>query len=242
MLTSDCYLREVSLKRELLNSYNDYSFSLPAVQLLNHLEFHPAVTFIIGENGTGKSTLLEALAAAVGFNPEGGSKNFNFSTRETHSKLHDYIKIVRGFKHMKDGYFLRAESFYNVATSIDELEITDYYGDISLHEQSHGEGFMTLFIQRFGGKGLYILDEPEAALSPSRQMALVARIHELVKQESQFVISTHSPIIMAYPHAKIYQLSEEGYSEVHYKETEHYRVTRNFLKDTERFLKYLLEE
>jgi predicted ATPase len=211
-------------------------FCLPAIHNLFDLKFHPKVTFIVGENGTGKSTILEAIATAYGFNPEGGTKNFNFSSMDTHSNLHDYIKLIKGFSMPKDGFFLRAESFYNVATNIDELDqggtgprIIDSYGGHSLHNQSHGESFLALFLNKFSGKGIYILDEPEAALSPTRQMTIISRIHELVLQGSQFIIATHSPIIMAYPNAIIYQI-KDGFHEVKYEETEHCQITRDFFK------------
>lgn len=205
------------LKRDKVPSFAEFPFSIPVVRNFEKLEFHPAVTFLIGENGAGKSTLLEAIAIAWGFNPEGGSKNFNFATRETHSQLSEYLRLGKGIKRPKDGYFLRAESFYNVASQIDSLDespggppIKSFYGGKSLHNQSHGESFFTLLTERFGGKGLYILDEPEAALSPTRQMAMLTRMHDLVLDKSQFIIATHSPIIMAYPNAQIFSVSQKG--------------------------------
>jgi predicted ATPase len=208
------------------------------------------VTFIVGENGSGKSTLLEAIAVAVGFNAEGGTKNFHFSTRDSHSPLHNYLRIVRSHVRPRDGFFLRAESFFNVATNIEQLDsepsfgppVIDSYGGKSLHEQSHGESFLSLLIDRFGGNGLYILDEPEAALSPTRQLAVLSRMHQLVKESSQFIIATHSPILMAYPDALIYHLDSSGFSPVSYKDTEHYEVTKAFLDNPERMLRELLAE
>ncbi len=243
--TFEQYLR--SIKIEKLNK-EGYPFSLKAVKMLSELDFHPNVTFIIGENGSGKSTLLEAIAVAYGFNPEGGTKNFNFATNNTHSQLSEYLQLSKGIKKAKDGFFLRAESFYNVASNIDEMDkegfgppIIDAYGGVSLHKQSHGESFMSLVMNKFRGNGLYILDEPEAALSPTRQMALVSRIHQLVKLDSQFIIATHSPIVMAYPNAQIYNI-ENGYMPIDYKETEHYRVVKNFVNNTEGMLSILLDE
>ncbi len=243
------YLRGIGLKREEINSFNQYPFSLPAVKQLTNLELHPRVTFIVGENGTGKSTILEAIATACGFNPEGGTINFNFQSRPSHSDLHNYIKVVRGIKRPQDGFFLRAESFYNVATNIEELDsegieprVIDSYGGRSLHQQSHGESFFAVFINRFGGRGLYILDEPEAALSPTRQMSMLTRLNQLVKKDSQFIIATHSPIIMAYPNAIIYELSTEGFREVKYKETEHYIVMQSFINNPDKMLNILMEE
>jgi predicted ATPase len=202
------------------------------------------VTFLIGENGTGKSTLLEAVAIAAGFNAEGGSRNFRFATRDTHSSLSDYIRLVRGIHRPKDGFFLRAETFYNAATYL-ETEVPDAllaYGDRSLHQRSHGEAFMALLTERFRGKGLYILDEPEAALSPTRQMALLSLLHALVKKDSQFLIATHSPIIMAYPGSRIYVLSADGIRETPYDQTEHYVVARDFFARTGAIVQELLSE
>lgn len=233
------YLRMIKLRREIINSFSEYPFSLEAVRNLFTLDFHPKVTFIVGENGTGKSTILEAIATAYGFNPEGGTKNFNFSTRETHSELYKYLKLIKGVKVPEDGFFLRAESFYNVATKIDELEVVRSYGGVSLHDQSHGESFISLFINKFRGHSLYILDEPEAALSPTRQMTMLARMHELVEQGSQFIIATHSPIIMSYPHAIIYEL-KDGFREVIYKDTEHFQVMKQFVNNTEKMLNILM--
>ncbi len=241
------YIRAMELQRDKISSFSQYPFCLPAIHNLFDLKFHPNVTFIVGENGTGKSTVLEAVAAAYGFNPEGGTKNFNFSSRDTHSNLHNYIRLIKGVNMPKDGFFLRAESFYNVATNIDELDeggigpkIIDSYGGHSLHDQSHGESFLTLFLNRFRDQGIYILDEPEAALSPIRQMTIISRMHELVLQGSQFIIATHSPIIMAYPNAIIYEI-KEGFHEVRYEETEHYQVMKDFLNHTQKILDVLMK-
>jgi len=240
------YIRSVELRKDKISSFSKYPFCLPAIQNLNELKFHPNVTFIVGENGTGKSTILEAIAVAYGFNPEGGTKNFNFSSMNTHSELYNYIKLIKGVKRPRDGFFLRAESLYNVASNIDELDkegiepkIIKSYGGRSLHEQSHGESFLAIFLNRFMGKGIYILDEPEAALSPSRQMTLITRMHELVGQESQFIIATHSPIIMAYPHSVIYEIKED-FKVVKYEETEHYQIMRAFVNNTQKMLDVLM--
>jgi predicted ATPase len=240
------YIRSVKLNRDKVASFREYPFCLPAINDLTDLKLHPRVTFIVGENGTGKSTILEAIAVAFGFNPEGGTKNFNFSSNDTHSQLYDYIKLIKGAKTPKDGFFLRAESFYNVATNIDELERDDpgllsSYGGCSLHKQSHGESFFAVFMNRFKGNGLYILDEPEAALSPSRQMSMISRINELVSKGSQFIIATHSPIIMAYPDSVIYEI-KNGFKEVKYEETEHYQVMKTFLNNTQKMLNVLMEK
>lgn len=241
------YLLKIELLRDKVPSFKEYPFSLPVLRNFETLEFHPKVTFIIGENGTGKSTLLEAIAVALGFNPEGGTRNFKFTTRASHSKLHNHIRLSRSHRRPKDGFFLRAESFYNLASEIDRLDeepggppIINSYGGTSLHAQSHGESFLSLMIHRFGGKGIYILDEPEAALSPTRQMAMLSRMHELVRSESQFIIATHSPILLSYPNAKITHLDEHGLQEVHYTETEHYLITKQFLNNHEGMLSKLL--
>ena len=246
----DHYLIEVKLKRNEIDSFDNYPFCLNGVKSLESIRMHPAVTFFIGENGSGKSTLLEAIAVALGFNPEGGTKNFKFGTRESHSKLWNYIRLSRGVKRPRDGYFLRAESFFNVATEIEKLDedplagppIISSYGGVSLHEQSHGESFWSLVMKRFGGQGLYILDEPEAALSPNKQMALITRIHDLVSSGSQFIIATHSPIIMSYPDSVLYQLGDDEISAVKYEDTEHFLVTKEFLNNHERMLSMLMEQ
>ena len=246
---NDAYLRSIHVKKDKIQSYEEYPFCLPVIRNLENLEFHPKVTFFVGENGTGKSTFLEAIAVAYGFNPEGGSKSFNFSSRDTHSELHDYIRVVKGIKRAKDSYFFRAESFYNLATTIDELDqeptggprIIDAYGKRSLHEQSHGESFFAVFMNRFRGQGIYILDEPEAALSPSRQMSMLTRMDELLGTQSQFIIATHSPIIMAYPDSIIYEIRDDGtVTQVEYQQTEHYRIMKQFLNNTAGMLDILI--
>jgi predicted ATPase len=235
------YITEISIDTKGIN-YDEYPYSLPVVRNLHlqeRLPLRKPITFFVGENGTGKSTLLEAVAVNYGFNAEGGSKNFNFSTKSTHSKLHEHIRLSKLPIRPEDGYFLRAESFYNVATEVDNLGVRGYGGK-SLHEQSHGESFLSLMSYRFTGNGLYLLDEPEAALSPSRQLTVLSLMHDLVKTNSQFVIATHSPILLAYPDADIYIMDDDGIELIPYKETEHYTLTKNFLDSPERMLKHLL--
>ena len=242
------YIRRVFLNRPVPE--DSYLRRLPAVRYLlegKTLDFDNDVTFLVGENGTGKSTLLEAVAVAYGFNPEGGTRNFRFSTCATHSPLYTYLTLEKA-AFAKDGFFLRAESLYNVATNIDEMDrepsfsppVIDSYGGVSLHEQSHGESFLALVHHRFGGRGLYLLDEPEAALSPSRQLTLIAEMDRLVKQDSQLIIATHSPILLAYPDAVIYQLSEKGLETAAYEETAAYQVTKGFLNRYPKVLAELL--
>jgi predicted ATPase len=246
-LSSQAFVRSVTLLREKVASFAEYPFNLPAIRTLETLSLERAVTFLVGENGSGKSTLLEAIAVAAGFNPEGGSRNFRFTTRASHSELHRCLRLARNHRRPRTGFFLRAESFFNVATEVEALERVDpglieAYGGRSLHEQSHGESFIALLKHRFGPEGLYFLDEPEAALSPSRQMAALVRIHDLVREGSQFIIATHSPILMAYPDATILMVSEQGLAPIRYEDTEHYALTRRFLNNPAKMLAQLLHE
>lgn len=244
------YISGILFDNNLENS--SYLSRLPVIKYLSNntsLNFSSNVTFFVGENGTGKSTLLEAIAVAFGFNAEGGTKNFNFSTKKTHSELFKHITLIKK-AYAKDGFFLRAESLYNVATNIDELDkapsfgppLIESYGGISLHNQSHGESFLSIVQNRLGGKGLYIFDEPESALSPMRLLTLMLEIDRLVKNDSQFIIATHSPILMTFPDAEILEFSEEGIKRVNYRDTEHYKITKQFLDNPEKMLHYLFRE
>lgn len=243
------YLLEAQLLWETVEDRETYPFDLQVLKGFESVELHPKVTFFVGENGAGKSTLIEALAVAWGFNAEGGSKNFGFSTVNAHSGLHQHLRLSKGPKRAKDGFFLRAESYFNVATTIDQLDadpsispkIIGAYGGKSLHEQSHGESFFALLENRFRGNGLYILDEPEAALSPSRQMSMLVRMHDLIDLNSQFIIATHSPILMAYPDAWIYEISSAGPNRVEYEDTEHFQLTKSFLNRHRDMLDQLLK-
>jgi predicted ATPase len=227
-----------------------YAFNVTSLKTFQAIELHPKVTFFVGENGSGKSTLLEAIAMTAGLNPEGGSRNTQFATTKSHSdSLHKCLKLVRFHSLLPDAWFLRAESLFNVASEIDRLDdepaqarkIIDSYGGVSLHHQSHGEAFMSLISNRFS-QGFYMLDEPESALSPQRQLEFLIHLHALLQQDSQLIIATHSPIIMSYPDAWIYEFSDSGIERVNFKDTEHYNVTKTFLDAPERMHKHLLDE
>jgi len=238
------FLRSVQLLRDDVKSFDVYPFNIPAVRTLDELVVHPKVTFFVGENGSGKSTLVEAIAVAAGFNAEGGSKHVSFATRPSESGLSKFLRLTRGARRERDGFFLRAESLFNVATYLDGIGIDmTGYGGRSLHDQSHGESFLALARNRFGDDGLYLLDEPEAALSPARQLAMLKIVDELVqRRRCQFLVATHSPILMAYPDATIYLLGPTGMSSVPYEETEHYQITRGFLNGRESYLRHLLRD
>jgi predicted ATPase len=238
---AEAFLRSLILVRDRVPSFDAYPFDIPAVRELRQLDFGPEVTILVGENGSGKSTLVEAIAVAAGFNPEGGSRNFNFETRRSESALVGAIRLVRGVRRPRTGFFLRAESFFNVATEVERLDLaTDpVYGGKSLHERSHGESFLALAIHRFFPNGLYVLDEPEAALSPQNCLTLLLRMRELVAAGSQFVLATHSPILMAYPGAAIYTLTGSGPVRTPFDDVAHVRLTRHFLAKPEEYLRLL---
>ena len=244
---SEPFIRSLVVDRDAIDDPSAYPFSIPAIAGLTELELDPHVTFLAGPNAAGKSTLMEAIAVACGLNPEGGSRNFSFQTRASHSRLGDVIRLVRGTRQPKTDFFLRAESFFNLASDIEALDrepgpgrrIIDSYGGRSLHEQSHGQSFLALLVQRFGPNGLYLLDEPESALSPQGQLALLRRLYELVDEGCQLIIATHSPILLSFPHARIYELSETGIATVAYDDTENVTLYRAFLADPDAFLHYL---
>ncbi|HJP77262.1 MAG TPA: AAA family ATPase [Pseudonocardiaceae bacterium] len=217
-----------------------YPFTLPAVAHLirsGSLKFNRGVTFIVGENGSGKSTLIEAIAVAAGFNPEGGSQNFRFATRATESVLGDYLILTWNTTKPRTGFFLRAESYYNVASEIERLDRADpahpllpAYGGVAPHERSHGESFLDLITHRFGPRGLYLLDEPEAALSVRGCVAALSRLAEIVEQGSQIIVATHSPIMLALPGATILAITDDGaLVETSYDDAPPVRLTRDFL-------------
>lgn len=235
--------------------FTQYPFAVPIIKNLKDIEFPSQVTFFIGENGAGKSTILEAIAHNAGFGAEGGSKNINFKTSEEQTytgtqKLAEHL-ILSWRNKPKNGYFFRAESFFNVANYLDQIARTGgggpektyaSYGGKSLHEQSHGESFLSFFQNRLGNGGFFIFDEPEAALSPQRQLSLLVIINELCKNSNaQFIIATHSPLILAYPNATIYSCDADALKPISYTDTEHYQVTKRFLDNPERFLHHLFK-
>lgn len=219
-----------------------FPFNIPAINDLDKIEFHPDVTFLVGENGSGKSTVLEAIALALGFGQEGGTKNVQISTKSTDTGLAKHLRLIKSYQKPKDAYFLRAESFYNVASYMDEVGYLGGYGGKSLHVCSHGESFMAVLLNKLKGNGLYLFDEPESALSPTRQLSALVAINDLVQADSQFIIATHSPILLTYPNAKILQFSDTGITEVNYEQTEHYSVTKNFLNNPDAWLNQLFNE
>lgn len=242
------FLREITYREEKMPNFKEFPFNLPVLNNKHfHLKFDKKVTFLVGENGAGKSTILEAIALGCGYNPSGGSRNNVYSTVQTESNLADYLRLVWNLK-INQGFFLRAETFYNFASELDELKKQPFggasyvpYGGKSLHQQSHGESFLSLFINRLY-KGLFIFDEPEAALSPQRQLSFLSILHERVKSsECQFIIATHSPILLSYPGATIYELSNNGLKKIKYEESEPYSITKDFLNNPQAFQKYLFE-
>lgn len=242
------YVESFELMREKITDWTPHPFNVPCVTGLHEpVALNPAVTFFVGENGSGKSTLLEALAVRLGFSAEGGSKNYRFSTRNTHSTLHENLRITRRPGRERDHFFLRAESFYTLMTKLEEYETGGLYipytnwGNKTPHERSHGEAFLSLMLNRLGGNGLYLFDEPEAALSPKRQLSALVRMHDLVMARSQFIIATHSPILLAYPHSTIYECGESGLKRVKYEDTEIFQITRDFLNRHEKMVPMLLQ-
>lgn len=236
------FLNRIELLHEKIDNCEKYPFSIPTIQNLKTLEIKSNITFFVGENGTGKSTVLEAIAEQCGFNTAGGGRNNSFDVDRSDSALGEYIKLS-WFPKVTNGFFLRSETFYNFASHIDEIGAIEAYGGKSLHEQSHGESFLSLFLNRFNGKAIYLLDEPEAALSPQRQLTFLKIIHDLVEDgDCQFIITTHSPILLGYPDATIYSFDDGFIQEVNYEDTDHYRLTRYFLEHRERFIKELLED
>jgi predicted ATPase len=236
------FVRSVQLLADQVPDDSLWPWSLPAVKALRTpLGLDERATILVGENGSGKSTIVEALAVALGMNAEGGSNHMRFSTRPSHSALHETLRIARTVERPRTRYFLRAESFYNVASAVEQnSDAARAHGQQSLHEQSHGESFLSLVFERFGPNGLYLLDEPEAAMSPQGLLTLLQRLHQLADQGSQFVIATHSPILLAFPDAKVVLLDQAGLRPIAWDETEHVRVMRGFLDAPSSYLHHLL--
>ncbi len=236
------YIRGVDINWERIQPRR-YLRSIKAFSDLSSITFHKPVTFFVGENGSGKSTLLEAMAIAAGFNPEGGTRNYSFSTYDSHSELYNAMRIIRGVSRPRWGYFLRAESFYNVATQEEEYAKGPFGGMSSdeLHKKSHGESFLRIAQNQFSARGLYFLDEPEAALSPQRQLTLLTEIDRCVKEHSQFFIVTHSPILLGFPDAEILSFDDGQLHPCEYEETDSYRITKMFIENRDRILKELME-
>ena len=230
------FIQKITIDWEKIDK-NSYLRNIDAIKDLKELNFEKSVTFFVGENGSGKSTLLEALAVAYGFNPEGGTKNYSFSTYDSHSNLHEAVKISKGYRKANWGYFLRAESFYNVATKAEEYRSPERY-----HEKSHGESFLAVAQNQLKPNGVYIFDEPEAALSPQRQLTLLMEIYACAKQGSQFIIVTHSPILLGIPDAEILTFDDGRIHQCEYENTDSYRVTEMFINNREQFVKRLLRD
>ena len=235
------YIREIRIDWTRI-PHNSYLRDIPAIEDLDELHFERPVTIFAGENGSGKSTLLEAIAIAAGFNPEGGSKNYSFSSHDTHSELYKHLKVVRGAVREQWGFFLRAESFYNMATAEEEYANMDPRSQsLGLHRRSHGESFVALMESKFSKRGLYFMDEPEAALSPARQLVLLRAVMDSVENGSQFFIVTHSPILLAVPDAQLISFDGKVH-ECTYEETDSYMITKAFVNDPTAFLKEYLSE
>lgn len=240
------FINQIMINHNLIEQDN-YLNDIPIIKNLDILTFDSPITFFVGENGTGKSTLLEAIAIKYGFNPEGGTLNFNFHTNNTHSSLYRSLILDRGYRRPKEGFFLRAESFYNVATQLEEYENSApdpfyNYGGKSLHHQSHGESFLTLIQYRFNQNSLYILDEPEASLSPQRQLTLLIKIYELSKEGTQFIIASHSPILLGIPNAKILNFDNNKIAPIKYEDTESYKITELFINNRAGLLNKMLKK
>jgi predicted ATPase len=239
-------LKKITLLRERVEDWTVYPFSVPAIASLPEITLTSRIAFFAGENGTGKSTLLEAIAAHYGFGPEGGNRNFSSNTTESNRSTDPLAKALRlSFdKRTGAGFFLRAESFFNTASAIDSLGIQDNYGGRSLHAQSHGESFFTLIMNKFQRAGFFLLDEPEAALSPQRQLAFLVLLHDTLRRhkDAQFLISTHSPVLLGYPGAQIFSFDDDHLHEISYEDTAPLQIVRRFVNDRDSFVQELFEE
>jgi predicted ATPase len=239
-------LKNIALLPDRIANNNVYPFNIPAISSLTTLEITSRLCFFVGENGTGKSTLLEAIAAHYGFGPEGGTRNFSSHSTASLDAIKPLASALRlSFtKRTGAGFYLRAESFFNIATRVDELGVSHNYGGTSLHDQSHGESFLALLQNRFGRNGFYLLDEPEAALSPQRQLAFLVILNDLLanNENIQLIIATHSPILLAYPNAQIFSFDHATIRQIPYRETQPYQLSSRFLANPERYLTALFSE
>jgi len=243
-------LIDATIKWNEVEDRESYPFCLGAISNTTKIDLRSKVTILVGENGTGKSTLLEGLAIAMGCSAEGGSRNFRFSTMDTHTQLHYYLRVARDSKPIRDIFFYRAETYYNFATEMKKLdaepsfdpEIRHAYGGRELHQLSHGQSVIQLFRHRFRSNGLYIMDEPEAALSPARQLEVIGHVRNLTAAGAQFVIATHSPILMAIPGATIYEIGEVGLCATKYNSLPQVAIYRRLINDHERFIGSILEQ
>lgn len=233
-------IQGIQINWEKISPYS-YLRDIAAIKSLQYLEFHKSITFFVGENGSGKSTMLEAIAVAAGFNPEGGTRNYSFSTYDSHSELCEAVRVMKGVRQPGWGYFLRAESFYNVATQEEEYARYAPVPSEELHKKSHGESFLAIAQKHFRSNGLYFLDEPEAALSPQRQLTLLMEIDRCAKEESQFIIVTHSPILLGIPNAEILTFDDGNIHPCAYEDTDSYQVMEMFINHKEQLLRRLLE-
>ena len=239
-------LKKLTLLRERVEDWNSYPFTVPVISSLRELTFRSRICFFAGENGTGKSTLLEAIAVHYGFGREGGTRSFANDTTQSNHSVDPLVKTLRlSFDNRTGaGFFLRAESFFNAASYLDEVGMNEFYGGQSLHTRSHGETFFTVLDLKFRRNGLFLLDEPEAALSPQRQLAFLVLIHDVLHshKDAQFIISTHSPVLLGYPQAQIISFDDESLREISYEETAPMQIVRRFVNDRDRFLEELFEE
>jgi predicted ATPase len=239
-------LKKVSVLPERVNNWNEYPFNVPAIAALREITVRKPIVFFVGENGSGKSTLLEAIAIHYGFGREGGNRNLRAETTESVRAVEPLVNALRvAFtKRTGAGFYLRAESFFNTATAIDALGVSDAYGGQSLHEQSHGESFISLAASKFNRDGFYVMDEPEAALSPQRQLSLMVILHDLLRhgRDVQVLIATHSPILLAYPEAQIFSFDDGMIHEITYKESAPYQLCSRFLADPDRYMHALFED
>jgi predicted ATPase len=239
-------LKRITLLRDRVDDWDSYPFSVPTIRQFDELNFSSRICFFTGENGTGKSTLLEAIAIHYGFGREGGTRSFALDTTESNHSVEALVRALRLSFDIRTGagYFLRAESFFNAASYIDSIGVTKYYGGRSLHTRSHGETFFTLLELKFQRDGLFLLDEPEAALSPQRQMAFLVLLHDVLAKykNAQFIISTHSPILLGFPNAQIVSFDNGKLQEIQYEDCSPTQIVRRFVNNRDSVLNELFRK